>query len=152
MPRPEMFSTGTIQCEGDEDIVPLLDLLRENAIMEQRREDSAALANKLKQEIDWETPWEKEQRLKKQPPAATDPQAKPAAAPAPTTLPSGRADDDSLDSIPAAPIRGVRRYAKTGKGFPLARFFGEVAAGYRVGRRCDASRTSLHRHRAAACE
>lgn len=28
MPRPEMFSTGTIQCEGDEDIVPLLDLLR----------------------------------------------------------------------------------------------------------------------------
>ena len=52
MPRPEMFSTGTIQCEGDEDIVPLLDLLRENAIMEQRREDSAALANKLKQEIE----------------------------------------------------------------------------------------------------
>lgn len=28
MPRPEVFVTGTIQCEGDEDIVPLLDLLR----------------------------------------------------------------------------------------------------------------------------
>lgn len=28
MPRPEVFATGTIQCEGEEDIAPLLDLLR----------------------------------------------------------------------------------------------------------------------------
>lgn len=49
----------------------IYDLLRENAIMEQRREDSQAFADKIKQEIDWETPWEKEQRAKKQAPAET---------------------------------------------------------------------------------
>ena len=58
-------------------------LLRRTAVLEQRREDTEKFANDLKKELDWETPWEKEQRLKKQPPAATDPQAKPAAAPAP---------------------------------------------------------------------
>jgi len=28
MPRPEIFATGTITCQGEEDIIPLLDLLR----------------------------------------------------------------------------------------------------------------------------
>jgi len=57
-------------------------LLRRTAVLEQRREDTEKFANDLKKELDWETPWEKEQRLKKQPPAS-DPQAKPAVAPAP---------------------------------------------------------------------
>mgnify|MGYP000178497056 FL=1 len=73
----------------------IYDLLRENAIMEQRREDSAALANKLKQEIDWETPWEKEQRAKKQAPAA-EAEPKPVEQPKRVTLPTPQSSQPEL--------------------------------------------------------
>lgn len=66
--------------------------LREIAVLEKRREDNEAYVKDLKKELDWETPWEKEQKAAKKQPAAPQPTV------APTPQPVAAA---STQSIPA---------------------------------------------------
>lgn len=81
-------------------------VLRDLAVVEMRREDTEAYAQNLKKELDWETPWEKEQKAKKQPAPAPAPAAKPA----PVAAPSKPADAVATQSIPAP--AGIRPFVQ----------------------------------------